>query len=68
MEEIKETIKKLHKMYYDEDGPFKTPESTMQFHDLMEILFNYAEITETLCENNPDGMTREKFLDITKGH
>lgn len=50
---LKQIVQQIHKLYYDADV-FKDPVMMMIFHDKMSELFNYAEITETLCDYNPD--------------
>lgn len=54
--QAKETIKKIHSVWYDGDF-LKDPALAIAMHRHMEVLFNFAGIEETLVENNPDKIT-----------
>lgn len=61
-EELKEVIKCVHEMYYT--GKFlESPEEGLKFHRHMEILFNYANIEDSLVKNNPDKVSPEQFAE-----
>lgn len=64
-EEVKATIKCIHKMWYDGTW-MSSPEGTINMHRHLAHLFNYAGITETLCENNPDEMSPDEFLEAAR--
>lgn len=57
-EELKNTIRKLHRVYYCEDV-LKNPQRYLEFHGFLQELFNYAEITDTLTSNNPNEVSPE---------
>lgn len=59
-EELKNTIRKLHRVYYCEDV-LKSPQRYLEFHGFLQELFNYAEITETLAVNNPDQISTSQL-------
>jgi hypothetical protein len=67
--DAKSIIKCIHRMWYPEDGEptFINDRGTLlNLHQHMSQLFEWAGITETRVENNPDEMTpqqfREKFM------
>lgn len=47
VDELKEVIRCLHKIYYDAD---RDPRNIMEFNRHMEAIWNFAEITETLIK------------------
>lgn len=63
-EELVQAIRTIHRMYYD--GSFlKSPDLAMDFHQSLETLFDFAEIKDTLVENNPNGVSPSDFIAIT---
>lgn len=61
--QLKATIKCIHKAWYEDW--MATPTSALNMHRHMEILFNFADIEESLVENNPDKVSPEKFKELT---
>jgi hypothetical protein len=60
VEKLKSTIRCIHGFWYR--GKFlEDPVEAIKLHSHMEDLFNFAGITETLCENNPDLMSPDEF-------
>lgn len=63
-EEVKGLIKCIHKIWYSDW--LDNLESRIKLHQHLGELFNYAGITETLCENNPEETTPEQVLEFIK--
>lgn len=65
-QEIKEIIKCLHKLWYQENPHWLDDASlALKVHRHLEALFNYADITDTLVENNPSEVSPTQFKKIT---
>ena len=58
--EVKEVIKCIHRIWYQDWLENKI--LAYELHQHLGELFNYADITETLCENNPGRVTPTEFL------
>lgn len=58
--ELKALIVCIHRLFYTEDM-LDNPETFLEFHRHLEYLFNYAGITSTLTENNPDQISPEQL-------
>lgn len=59
--ELRKIISDFNRIWY---SPWtKDPAMALQLHRKLEELFNWAEIEDTLIENNPDGMTPSEFKD-----
>lgn len=64
-EELKAVIRCLHRIYYQGDI-LHNQDDFLVFHQHLQELFNYAEITDTLVENNPDQCSPEQFEQMTR--
>ena len=58
--EVKELIKCVHRIWYQDWLDNKI--LAYELHQHLSALFNYAGITETLCENNPGRKTPEQWI------
>lgn len=61
--EVKEAIKELHKMYYA-GNPFDNPITGLAFHENLEILFNWVGLTESLIKNNPGERSSDELRKV----
>lgn len=59
-EELKTTIRNVHKLWYNKNWA-KSPTHAMKLHRHMEDLFNFAGITSTLVDKNPDEVSPQEF-------
>lgn len=59
-EQLKELIKNIHHLWYQEDC-FQDPSKVIRLHGFMGELFDFAEITSTLVEHNPDKISPDDF-------
>lgn len=57
--ELKDAILKMHKLYYN-PSMLKDPEIYLEFHRSLQPLFDFAGITSTLSENNPNQVSPEQ--------
>ncbi len=62
-EELKSLIKCLHEIWY-QNWP-ENPSLALKLHRHMDELWNYAGITSTLVENNPDKISPQLFKMMT---
>lgn len=62
--DIRPIIKCIHRIWYDEHSWIEDPRKTIELHEHLSVLFNYAEITSTLIENNPEEVTVDMFLEM----
>lgn len=61
-EQLKQVIRCIHKIWYQTNPSFlRDHRLAMEMHKHMEALFNFADITETLVENNPGKTTMSEF-------
>lgn len=59
-DEIKNLIKCIHEIWYNEFW-MQDPSLALRLHRHMSFLFDYAEITSSLVENNPGEVTPCEF-------
>lgn len=60
--ELKQVIRCIHRIWYADNPAWtESPKMALELLEHMSELFNYAGITETLVENNPDKMSPEDF-------
>lgn len=65
IDEAKQAIRRIHKIWYGNVSWLKSPELALALHRQMETIFNFAGITDTLVQNNPDKMSPSDFKFIT---
>lgn len=63
-DELASTIKCIHALWYND--PLSDPERAIALHSHLEVLFNWANITDTLCENNPGEITPDQVKQMIK--
>ncbi len=64
IEQVKHAIRVVHEIWY-QDAWMTDPRLIMKLHRGMETLFNFAEITTTLVESNPDEVSPTDFARMT---
>lgn len=63
LEQAKAIIRCIHSIWYKGDF-FTNKGEALNLHQHLSSLFNFAGITDTLCENNPDKVTPEEFMQM----
>ncbi len=64
-QELKAIIRCIHRIYYEQDI-MNNPLDALEFHKHLSVLFDFAGITSSLSENNPDKMSPEAFEQLVK--
>lgn len=61
-QELKEIIKKIHALWYNErNGIFENERIFIRFHEYLSELFNFAGIESSHVENNPNEVSPDDF-------
>lgn len=64
-DQVKSIIKCIHRIWYASDPNWlESKAMALELHQHLGELFNYAEITETLCKNNPDRICPSEWADL----